>query len=102
MYLAYLIQPHGCDYTIACGHRLVTLQATEYDAAVAELRYLITTEYQGDIQLESATLIHAIQKADMPVADWYDAYEKGEKLQDQLEQDRIDRARYEELKRRFG
>lgn len=102
MYLAYIIQPHGCDYTIACGHKLISLEATDQDAAIVELHHIVTTEYQGDIQLSDATLLHVTQAITMPVAEWYQASETAKQLQAQLEQEAADRAQYERLRARFG
>lgn len=102
MYKAYIVQPHGCDYTIACGYKLIDLEATEHDAAVAELRRLITTEYQGDIQLSNATLLHVTETQSMPVSLWYQDHEKGRQFQEKLKQEQADRELYERLHQRFG
>ena len=101
MYLAYISQPHGCDYTIGCGHLLITLEAAEYDAAVAELRDRVRT-YQGDEELESAILLHVTEETAMPVASWYQEQKKEQEQERQKKRDDADRELYEQLRKRFS
>lgn len=101
MFLAYLFQPNGCDYTIACGYSLIELESTDFDSAVAELRRLVTTDYRGDITLESVTLLQVNQKVAMPVAEWYHEDEQQRAEQARMKNEQQERELYEQLKHKF-
>ena len=65
---AYLIQDgEGCDYTIACGKKVIDIDATDLDSAYDKLFEIIEEEYTGDNQLKSVELyeINEIYKIDI-------------------------------------
>jgi hypothetical protein len=59
MFIAYLHQPGGCDYTIGCGNKLVSLTAKTVEEARKELSDLIKENYTGDIALDEVFLYSA-------------------------------------------
>ena len=54
-YFLFLNQGGGCDYTIACGEKLVSLEAETMEQAKEEVKEKL--EYYGFDRLESAELI---------------------------------------------
>ena len=75
MFLAYLVQKQeGCDYTIGCGACLIQLESQDYEAAVSELRGIVTDlegGFWGDAALATATIIKVEMVALMLVDQWY-------------------------------
>jgi len=70
-YIAVLQQASdGCDYTIACGTRLVLLKATSPADALAECKGLLT-EYSGEQALRSMTLFETTRSLNVPVDQFY-------------------------------
>jgi len=70
-YIAVLQQAaDGCDYTIACGTRLVLLEATTPNGALAECKGLLA-EYSGEQALRSMTLFETTRSLNVPVDQFY-------------------------------
>jgi hypothetical protein len=103
MFVAHIKQVgEGCDYTIACGQKLISLKATSMVAAGEEVRGLLASEYSGgDRRLESAVIYEISDTFQVPVEAWYDALRE-EASQSAAEQQAAARRRqYETLKREF-
>lgn len=99
-YVAKLHQPHGCDYTIECGTKIVELKSSTVEEALHEVRKIVIgvdeddPEYniyglgcRGEYQLDSVRLYEVTQSIDIPIAVWY---EQGYRF---LESQRVERAR---------
>lgn len=64
VYKAYFEQSSGCDYTIACGKKLIDLEAKTWDAAIEEL-----TEKLADYgsYVDGATLLEISNELEIDV-----------------------------------
>ncbi len=60
----------GCDYTIECGTKVVSLEATTAEEAVAAARELLR-EYRDERTLESMQILALAGTLDAPVDAWY-------------------------------
>jgi division protein CdvB (Snf7/Vps24/ESCRT-III family) len=97
-FIAYLSQwGEGCDYTIACGKKLVQLKATTYDAALDELDELIRDEYgYEDRRLEYVTLYEVTNKTSYDVDELYAQIDEEEAVK---EAEKAQRKAEDELRR---
>ncbi len=75
IYKAYLIQDsEGCDYSIACGEKVIDLEATSLDEAKQELIEVISEDYSfEEYRLKSAQIF---QVSDIYNADIKSVYKK--------------------------
>ena len=103
-FVAYIKQQgEGCDYTIACGYKLINLKAASYVAALQELTNIIKENYsEDDYRLSSVTLIEVANKWKIDVDKIYLNMES-EIESNEIENKNIrDYAEYQRLKRQFG
>ena len=122
MFLAYFKQDGGCDYTIACGFKMVVLDASSRDEAFAQIKKMCLTKEDEDSELicsnpftgeedsickpeygfSDALLFEVKELEIIPVEEFE---EESEKLQKELEdalQREIDEAELERLKKKLG
>ncbi len=82
MFLAYLNQGQGCDYTIGCGFKIIQLEAGTHEEALKELQEKIVGQwneddkrfyegYTGESALETATLYDVSNITCVPIEKWY-------------------------------
>lgn len=105
MFLAHIKQVgEGCDYTIACGEKVVRLKAISMADAREEVRRMLAEDYtfKGDRRLQSATVYEVHDTFKVPVDAWYDEL-RAESTQDEAQRQQAARRRqYETLKHEFG
>jgi len=102
-YKLYLIQAgEGCDYTIACGHKMYDLDATTLEDAKKEAEKLITEDFShDDRKLEEAVILEVTNIVEVNLKELYaDLYKANKKKEDALLES-IERKKYEELKKKF-
>ena len=102
-YKLYLGQAgEGCDYTIACGHKMYDLSATTLEDAKQEAEKLITEEFSlDDNRLEEAVILEVTHITELNLKELYaDLYKENKKKEDMLLES-IERKKYEELKKKF-
>lgn len=99
-YYAYLSGPDGCDYTVGCNIKLQKLNATtmiEAEAEVKEIYRTLNPEY--DINNVGIFEVHDYVSIDVSAINA--EIELSEKEKEAAEQLARDRAKYEELKKKF-
>lgn len=104
-YLVHFFQPGGCDYTIACGHKIVPLP--EKIATMEQAVAYVTTEsgdpprgcihYYGRDQIEKCTIYEVVGSRDVSFAE----LDRLERERRQAEEKEKRRAEYEKLKQEF-
>jgi len=107
----------GCDYTIGCGMTYFILEATTADEATTELiKRLSYEDYEsgdvdpayhcegGEQEISAWRLFEVNQEYDLlPILhQWKKDFDAKENAIEKAEQEAKDRAKYEELKRKFG
>lgn len=102
-YVAYLMQNgEGCDYTIGCGKKMITLESTDRESAEKELKDIIIEEYSDEVMLSSATIIEVSDEIQIDVKSIYNEKKENEKRLKDEKQKMKDLAEYERLKKQFG
>ena len=103
MYLAVLYQAgEGCDYTIACGTKVIQLDAQTWDDAVAEAQQTIIGEYRDDRTLSRMRIVEVTRHFEAPVRAWYADLDRAELEEQNAQQKEQRRKAYERLKHEFG
>ena len=109
MFMAYVKQNGGCDYTIACGETIWRLKASTREAAIKELKDKIIGKmempdckyFEGCWDISSATLFEFSGEEIIPVYKWYDeALKRVEEAKANLEE-KDERAELERLKKKY-
>jgi hypothetical protein len=102
-YKLYLVQAgEGCDYTIACGHKMYDLSATTLDDAKKEAETLITEEFSHDERrLEEAVILEVTHIATLNLKELYADLHRANKEKENMLLESIERKKYEELKKKF-
>lgn len=102
-YKALLIQAtEGCDYTIACGEKVVDLNAKNIEEAKEKLKLLILEDYNHEeVKLERAELYEIRNKIDVDTSSIYAKHleYRANLLKKQKEEE--ERHLYEELKLKY-
>lgn len=113
MFIAYVKQHGGCDYTIACGETIWRLKASNREAAIEELKDRIIGKmempdcryFEGcwDEQLLSnVTLFEISSETLVPVDVWYAAALRHvEEAKVRLKEEE-EKAEFERLKKKYG
>ena len=106
MFTAYLEQSgEGCDYTIACGKKLVLLQSSSRGDAIDELKSLLFGEgrfYGSDTDFEKITLYKVESSEVLPYQEWKREECEKEKAAALQFKAQLELAEYERLKAKFG
>jgi len=113
-YYVYVIQAaEGCDYTIACGETLVSLEADTLDDALQEAKQTMVMGYNGpfgeepgryshpEYRLCRAVLIEASGILEIDIDAWYRELDDRNAEILRREQERAERAAYERLKAKY-
>jgi len=102
-YKLYLIQSgEGCDYTIACGHKMYDLDATTLGGAIQEAETLIAEEFSLDEnRLEEAAILEVTNIVELNLKNLYMNLDTANKKKEDTLLESIERKKYEELKKKF-
>ena len=102
-YKLYLIQAgEGCDYTIACGHKMYDLDATTLEDAKKEAETLIAEEFSLDEnRLEEAAILEVTNIVELNLKNLYTNLDTANKKKEDTLLESIERKKYEELKKKF-
>lgn len=102
IYKAYIVQKgEGCDYTIACGKRMLNLQATTWDSALIELKNIIKEEYTADWELQSAELFEISKSVSLDTERIYDDLAWAKQQDEDVTREAIEREEYNRLKAKY-
>lgn len=109
IYKAYLEQKgEGCDYTIACGKKVISIVATTDDEARKQIYNEIKKHYRGDSKLLTCELYKITEIIQCNVKEWYktmdyeDQQDKIKEKQEKLKQlERYEYKEYLKLKAKF-
>jgi hypothetical protein len=100
-FVAYLQQNGGCDYTIACGCKLINLKSDHVGGCLDEIENLLQYQYYGEQELYKVTLIEVVGQKNVDVKAIYKDIKK-KKVASEDEQKRIkDYEEYQRLKKQF-
>ena len=114
MFIAYVEQHEGCDYTIACGKVIIGLKSTNKEDALKELKEMIIGKYdkkENNFEngmicceggLDRVTLYEVSSSEKIPLKDWIKESKKIISDADEKEQLSNEKAEYERLKKKFG
>ena len=98
MFVAYLKQNGGCDYTIGCGKMVIHIKGKNIEEAMQNLKCKILEEYD---ELTEAALFEVKTETCVPIKKWYrerDEHDQEEEAKEKLEAERVE---YEKLKKKF-
>jgi hypothetical protein len=103
-FMAFLTQPGGCDYTIGCGHALISLRGNNLQEALVDLKKKVKENYTGERSLSAITLIEG-KTIYVDAEDLNDKIreekKKAKELRDKLLKEKQDKAEYARLKKKF-
>lgn len=102
IYKAYIKQnEEGCDYTIACGETVITIDAKDIDDAKEQLYDIIEENYTGERELESCEIYEINNVINYNLKDCYSRISNKEKDDKQKRIDELERIEFERLKQKF-
>lgn len=90
------------DYCGTYRQGLIDLHRSSYTECVEEFKDIVLSDYVLDSRITSATIYEVVNGVDQPVQDWYDVHALEIELAKRIDQDKNDRALYEELKKKYG
>lgn len=103
IYKAYLEQGgEGCDYTIACGKKVVNLNATNLEDATKEIGDYIIEWYGHDSEIECIELYEINNVVNINVDDIYSEQNKLDLEQREKEEEEKERSEFERLSKKFN
>jgi len=78
MFIVYLEQDGGCDYTIGCGNKIIALKSLIKKDAILEVKSLVAGDWDDEEErfmpywdeIDRATLYEISEKIILPVDDW--------------------------------
>lgn len=100
-YYAYLSGPDGCDYTVGCNIKLQKLNATsmiEAEAEVSEIYRTLNPEYG----IDNVGIFEVNDFVPVDVSALNAEMEQAKKAKEEADALARDRAKFEELRKRFG
>lgn len=102
-YIAYLDQGQGCDYTIGCGKKVISIDAESIEDAREKLINIICTEYYNDEYRLTNVVLYEINTFLVMSPEFiYDKFNTIKMLEKQREIDAKERAEFERLKSKFA
>lgn len=102
-YKAYLDQGGGCDYTIACGFKLIDIIANSMEEAKQELAKIIVEQYSHDEnKLDKAELFEVDQAFTMGMKAIYEKMRYDKNVENERINNDKEKAEFERLKFKFG
>lgn len=103
-FYAYLDQDSGCDYTIACGKKLVPIHAaTTRDEAIAWVfnEYGAQIDSRDEMELSKIHLLDVAAIEALDLGAFAQAKRKAIAIAAQADKEAADRAEFERLKAKF-
>lgn len=100
-YFAFFSGPEGCDYTVGCNTKLQELKANSKAEAEVEVKE-IYRKMNPDYGIDVVVLFEVFSETLMDVSAIDAEIEQAKKEKEAADQLARDRAKFEELKRRFG
>lgn len=95
-YKAFLTQSGGCDYTIACGQKVINIEANNILEAKEKLIEIIEENYTGEMELSKCEIFEINE---VVVCNLHDIYKRIEDAKYREEQSAKDKKEYEEFLR---
>ena len=109
-FIAELHQPHGCDYTIECGTRLVPLRASSIAGAMLELQAKLgwgpgghdSDQYEVDgRELDRVRIYEVTREVSVDHEGWARDFNAQQDTQRQSDEERRERSELDRLKRKY-
>lgn len=101
MFIAYLQQKDGCDYTIGCGRKLIRLKSNTLAEATLEVKDYFYQINNRETNIDIVTIFEVITDNDMPVSQWKSKQEEYNKQQLIKEKEEKEYKKYLELKHKY-
>lgn len=101
-FIAILKQEGGCDYTIGCGIKVITIQAQDSNQAAQELKKTIKEEYSSsEFKLSELMFFSVKDQYLIDLNHWYGQFEieKAQELQKKIKEKEL--AELERLKKKY-
>lgn len=103
IYKVYLKQDGGCDYTIGCGRKLITIEASDIGDAQQQLFEIIKNEYSYDETfLESCEIFEVNNVMKIELDEWYKKIKDEENAIANKKREAKEYTEYLKLKSKFG
>ena len=110
MFIAYLEQKgEGCDYTIACGRKMIRLEGATIEEAMRELKDKVIWPDDKDgfpeelyRNLAKATVFEVACTYNAPVSGWYSEEEERNLHLERSEKARVELAELARLKNKYA
>ena len=100
-FIAVLEQSGGCDYTIACGVKVIELESENLSDAQNELTSKIEENYTGDYKLSEAKIYEVKGEHSVNVREIYGAITTKRQLASKERANKHDREEFERLSKKF-
>lgn len=81
---------------------LIDLHRSSYTECVEEFKDIVLSDYVLDSRIMSATIYEVVNGLDQPVQEWYATHALDIEEMRKVDQEKKDRALYEELKKKYG
>ena len=104
-YIVWIVQHgEGCDYTIGCGRNLYDLEATDKEAAIAEVTTMVkeTVQWGKAARYGEITIYEVSDSLEISPGPLYRREELQADLIAQREAEESERALYAKLKEKYG
>lgn len=101
-FVAILEQEGGCDYTIGCGTKEITIEAEDYREASIKLKSIILENYTGEQELSYAKLYEISATYEIDVQLWYKDYKEVERQKKLIALQEQDLAEFQRLKQKYN
>lgn len=105
MFVAYVKQAgEGCDYTIACGETMWTLDAKTREDAVIELERKVvgSRDEYGCVSLSKLILFEVLSEEEMPLSVWYRHMKEAEEQHEHEQAESRERREFERLRKKYS
>jgi len=102
-FIAHLFQDNGCDYTIACGHKLLKITAETKTKAKHKVYLFIKENYSGgEVIISNCEIYEVIGSEVIDVDKWYHTINsENQRKLDEYEEEK-DLRDYERLSKKFN
>ena len=107
-FIAELQQGGGCDYTIECGTKVISLDATDRAGAIQEIEDLLRGDpdegrpYSGDRRLDVIVIYAVDDTITIHPNAIYEKIEKEDEAKRETEDKKKRKKEFERLKKEFG
>jgi len=92
----------GCDYTIACGRNLLTIEANDIEEAELKVSDIIKEEYFDEQSLYHCIIYEVCDELKVNLKQIYKEMDDDKKSEEEKKQEEKEKREYERLVKKFG